>query len=97
MAAVHLDQVTYRRSVLASRGRSGLLAFGFPCRRLAEDASLEDHLWRVTESGAMRAITGFLTRERNPVVPACDGVFIRRSRDFLVRLGAVKTYFRCVE
>lgn len=45
----------------------------------------------------MRAITGFLTRERNPVVPACDGVFTRHTYDFLVRFGAVKTHFRCVE
>lgn len=49
------------------------------------------------EAGAMRAITGFLTKERNHVVPACDAMFTRYTRHFLVRLAAVKTYFRCAE
>ena len=45
----------------------------------------------------MRTFTGFLTRERNYVVPACDGVFTRYTCDSLVRRGAVKTHFRCAE
>ena len=47
--------------------------------------------------GAIRAITGFLIRERNYIVPAYNGVLIRYTRYFPVRLSIVKSYFRYAE